>query len=234
MYLVLALLLQGAPAEPQPDLQQVLKGVFARAQRDADRQVAGARWIKGRTDEDISDPLRTKTEHTERYSVWGDGTRVLQRKTVRDGKNVSDRPAPLPLFINCTFLEQFDYVFAVPAQVPCDTGECWRLDFVPKAGAFPETGDLEQLMMGSTSGTLLVDSASYGILRADARTLQPYKSFAVDIFWFSVSLTQVPVDGTMVTATIEISYAFDPLFGGPKTKRRFYEYSDVVLPPSHR
>jgi hypothetical protein len=77
-----------------------------------------------------------------------------------------------------------------------------------------------------------VDTGHYGILSADAHTIQPYESFKVDVFWFRVSLTQVQSRGVMVTVTIEMSYSYDPILGGPKTKRRFYEYVDISVPPS--
>ncbi len=238
MHVVLALLLQAAPQAPQPDLQDILQEMFARARRDAARQVAGARWTKSRIDEDITDPRstvdpsRVKVEHRERYRVWGDGTMVRQLKVWRDGKDVSESAQPLPLFIDGDFLQQFEYALGMPARVPCDDHECWRIAFTPKPDAGPRDGDLDQVLLGSAAGTLLVNCEDYGIVRADAHTLQPYNSLVFDVYWFSVSLTQVPVDGTMVTATIEMSFAYKKFWGGRKTKRRFYEYTDVTLPPS--
>lgn len=234
MHLVLALLLQAAPQAPQQDLQVVLHHMFDRAHRDGLRLVAGAKWTKNRTDEDIADPdpRKRKTEHRERYRVWGDGTLMLQLKVERDGKAVSESSKPLPLFIDEEFLNRFEYAFEDPALVQCGDRECYRLAFMPKGSLTPPDGELEQVLIAQASGTLLVDSTDYSILRADAHSVRAHTTFMYDVYWFSVNLTQQAVDGVMVTSFIEMSYSYKKLWGGTKTKRRFYEYTDVSVPPS--
>lgn len=233
MHILLALLLQVAPVEvPQPEIQAVVEAMIERAEHDARRQIAGGRWTKERIDEDITDPRKAKTEHRERYRVWGDGSSMLQQKVLRDEKAITEQARPLPMFIDRAFLEQFDYAFEEPARIQCGARECWRISFTPKLDVRPKDGDLENVLMGSAAGTLLVDCKGYGIVVASAHSIQPYNSFKVDIYWFSVVLTQMSVHGTMVTSTIEISYAYNPIIGKAKTVRRFYEYTDVHLPPS--
>jgi hypothetical protein len=157
---------------------------------------------------------------------------MLQQKVSRNGAPVSERPQPLPFFLEPSLLERFSYTLDDPAVVPCGNRTCYRLLFAPTPGAIQRGRDIEQRLLESSVGTLLVDTGHYGIIRADAHTVQPYTSFKVDVYWFEVSLTQVQSRGVMVTVMIEMSYGYDPIIGAAKTKRRFYEYVDIVVPPS--
>jgi hypothetical protein len=234
MQLLSVLVLQAALAPPPavPLIENIKMAMMDRLQRDAKRQTHGARWTKERVDEDITDPLKPRVEHREQYAVWGDGVRMLQRKVMRDGKPQREAPKPLPFFIDVALLARFEFNLAEPAEVPCDNRECWRLSFAPRLGEVDVSDDPDRKMFASSVGTLLVDKATYAIIRVEGHVAVPYRSFFYNVLYSSVTITQAMHEGTMIVMTIELSYAYDPIIGGIKTKRRFYRTVDVSLPPS--
>ncbi len=233
MLVLSALVLQAVLVPPVvPSVELIKAAMIERLRGDVRRQIHGGTWTKERIDEDISDPLKPRVEHREQYAVWGDGVRMMQRKVIRDGKPQRDAPQPLPFFIDPALLARFEFNLAEPAEVPCDDHECWRLSFAPRLGEVDVSDDPDRKMFSSSVGTLLVDKATYAIIRAEGHMAVPYRSFLYDVLWSTVTITQTMHNGVMVVSTIEISFAYDPLFGGAKTKRRFYRTVGVSLPPS--
>lgn len=232
LVLCVALIQATASVSVESDISIIQARMLERLKRDAQRQVRGASWTKDRLDEDISDPKSSKVEHQERYRVWGDGTRVLQRKTSRDGRLVREKAEPLPFFLEPSMLARFQFKFATPREVPCGDHSCWMLAFAPRSGEVDRSDDPERTMLTASVGTVLVDKASHVILRVEGRMTTPHRSFLYTVLWSRVTITQAMHNGVMIVATIEIRFAYDPFLGGVKTKRRFYRTLDVALPPS--
>jgi len=231
--LLLALLLEAGPVmAPAPNLQDILEHMYTRLDKDADRLRKGARWKKLRIDTDITEPANPKVERREDYNVWGDGHAIWQQPIWRNGKDVTDPVEPMEFFMDRELLERFEFSLSEPVRVVCgDRRVCWNLSFVPRTGAIHRSNSIEQRLLDESVGTLLVDEKHYGIVRADALTTKPYTSWKVDVYWFVVAMTQIEVRGTMVTSTVEFSYAYSPLIGRVHTKKRFYEYTKFTLPP---
>src|SRR3972149_521163 len=192
----------------EPDPEHIMAAVFARLDLDAYRQIHGASWTKHRTDEDISNGAdRSTGKRREAFAVWGDGLRMMQRKTQRDGEPVDEKAERLPFFLEPDLLSRFTFSLAKPAQVRCgDRRTCWYLKFAPKPGMLPASSEMEEQLLGKSSGTILVDTEHFGIVRADARTSAPHRSFKVSVDWFVVSMTQQMTDGTMGPSRIEMTF----------------------------
>jgi len=230
--ILLLMVLQATMQAPQqPDIEHIRARMFERLAIDSKRQIQGASWIKERTDEDISNPLKSKVEHRERYQVWGDGAQVLQRKILRDGESVIEKSKLLPFFLEPALLARFEFFLIEPAEVLCGEHKCWHLSFAPKPNQTDESDDMERKMFSTSVGTVLVDSKSYTIARVEGHIATPFRSLLYDVYWTKVTITQEMHKGTMVVSTIEMSFQRRILFT-TKTKRRFYRTVDVVFPPS--
>ncbi len=232
MQMIVALVLQATiSALPEAKIDAIRTGMFERLERDARRQTSGATWTKNRTDMDITNPQAVKISRIERALVWSNGAQMLQRATWRDGKNVQDDIEPLSAFMNPALLAGFDFFLERPDHEPCGTGQtCWRLGFAPRKNSKPR-GNLEQQLLESSAGTLFVEQEHFGIVHVDAHITRPYTSWKVDVSSFVLSMTQMEIDRTMVTSTVEFSFTYNPILGSARTMRRYYEYVEIKLPP---
>lgn len=234
MSIFAGLLLQAVISAPvtTPSIHEIRAAMFERLSADSQRLISGSRWTKERVDEDISNPRTPKIEHREQYAVYGDGTRMLQRKTLRDGVALHEPSRPLSFFLEPSLLEKYEFTLSEPIEVPCDDHECWRLSFAPRVGLIDDVmGDDDRKMFAASVGTLLIEKGSHAIVRVDAHMAQPLHTWLYTIEWSSVTITQTLHDGVAVVATIEISYAYKTFFSR-KTKRRFYRTVGVMIPPS--
>lgn len=233
MNLLVVVLLQSAilTVPPETSVEVVRLAMMGRLQRDVHRQIRGARWIKVRIDKDITNPNTPRIEHRERYDVYGDGSRMVQRKTMRDGVVVREQSQQLPFFIEPSLLEKFEFTFTEPFNVPCGEHECWRLSFAPKPSLTERTDDEDRKMFATSAGTLLVEKSTNAIVRVDAHMTQPLRTWLYTVAWSTVTITQSFHEGVAVVATIEMSYAYSTFFSH-KVKRRFYRTVDVRMPPS--